>query len=229
MRNRDLRYVFGSSALTAPCCWPPATECRTRRRRSGCPRAQRAQGFPNARRPGWLQVRRKPIFSTFPTTRAGSTSFPTLPVSAWACLRVSTARPACVRTAKETFSSRTPVTGIILEFAHGGTQPIATLLGVRCEFPNGCSVDPTTGNLAVTNYSSNPAGPGSIAIYTGARGSHDHVHRDELQRLLVLQLRRQGQSVHRCDGLNSGTTQPLLARSPQRQHDVYERHPEQKA
>ncbi|MGA7201587.1 MAG: hypothetical protein WBX26_07145 [Candidatus Cybelea sp.] len=40
----------------------------------------------------------------------------------------------------------------ILEYAHGGTQPIATLSDDGgYGYPNGCAVDPSTGNLAVTN------------------------------------------------------------------------------
>jgi DNA-binding beta-propeller fold protein YncE len=58
----------------------------------------------------------------------------------------------------------------ILEYAHGGQTPIATLLdGTRD--PEGCSVDPTTGNLAVTDN-----GPGSVAIYRNARGKPKHYH-----------------------------------------------------
>jgi len=51
----------------------------------------------------------------------------------------------------------------VVEYAHGGTSPIATL-----SLPGldawGCSVDPTTGNLAVV-FS------GGIAIFTGASGT----------------------------------------------------------
>src|SRR5262249_47577682 len=50
----------------------------------------------------------------------------------------------------------------ILEYAHGGTEPIATFSDPGYgEEPWSCAVDPTTGNLAVTNvdfshyYSSN--------------------------------------------------------------------------
>ncbi len=57
----------------------------------------------------------------------------------------------------------------ILEYAHGGTSPIATLTDTG-EYPEGCSVDPTTGNLAVTNFYST-SGAGSVSIYTGARGN----------------------------------------------------------
>ena len=56
----------------------------------------------------------------------------------------------------------------ILEYAHGGTEPIATLHDSQY-FPIGCSVDPVTGNLAVSNLMSS-RGVGSIAIYRHARG-----------------------------------------------------------
>jgi hypothetical protein len=57
----------------------------------------------------------------------------------------------------------------IVEFAHGGVSPIATLSDPN-EQPGDCSVDPTTGNLAVTAY---PASSGSVsvAVYIGAKGS----------------------------------------------------------
>jgi len=57
----------------------------------------------------------------------------------------------------------------IAEYAHGGTTPIATLSDPG-EYPEGCSVDPTTGNLAVTNFYSG-SGAGSVSIYAGAQGS----------------------------------------------------------
>jgi hypothetical protein len=51
----------------------------------------------------------------------------------------------------------------ILEYAHGGDSPIATLTGAG--YPFGCSVDPTTGNLAVAIF-----GYGNvIAIYPHAQ------------------------------------------------------------
>ena len=40
----------------------------------------------------------------------------------------------------------------IVEYAHGGTAPIATLNDPG-EKPSGCSVNPATGDLAVTNFS----------------------------------------------------------------------------
>ncbi|HVR45637.1 MAG TPA: hypothetical protein VMT95_03180 [Candidatus Binatia bacterium] len=40
----------------------------------------------------------------------------------------------------------------ILEYAHGGSSPIATINTIY-DFPSGCSIDPTTGNLATATYS----------------------------------------------------------------------------
>jgi hypothetical protein len=59
----------------------------------------------------------------------------------------------------------------ILEYAHGGTTPIATLKDAG--LAEGCSVDPKTGNLAVTNYSATSSSPaqGNVAIYKDAKGS----------------------------------------------------------
>jgi NHL repeat len=57
--------------------------------------------------------------------------------------------------------------GQVQEYAHGAMMPIADL-GAPGE-PEECSVDPTTGNLAVaiSRYYSNPSG---VAIYTNAQG-----------------------------------------------------------
>jgi hypothetical protein len=50
--------------------------------------------------------------------------------------------------------------GIIYEYAHGGTTPIATLADPNGTF--GCAVDPRSGDLAVTG--------GGVAVYTRASG-----------------------------------------------------------
>ncbi|MBV9333448.1 MAG: hypothetical protein JO146_05530 [Candidatus Eremiobacteraeota bacterium] len=52
--------------------------------------------------------------------------------------------------------------GSIVEYAHGGTTPIKTLLDKY--YPLACSVDPTTGNLAVANES------GNVSIFPDATG-----------------------------------------------------------
>jgi hypothetical protein len=58
----------------------------------------------------------------------------------------------------------------ILKYAHGGTSSIATLSDPGY-LPGDCSVDPTTGNLAVTNYLTTGSGQGNVAIYKDAKGS----------------------------------------------------------
>lgn len=59
----------------------------------------------------------------------------------------------------------------VYEYAHGGTQPIASLSDPG--FGNDCAVDPTTGNLAVANWdgSLGSLDHGSVAIYQGAEGT----------------------------------------------------------
>lgn len=52
----------------------------------------------------------------------------------------------------------------ITEYAHGGSDPVATLSDPG-ESPSGCSVDPETENLAVVSWT------GGVAIYAGARGT----------------------------------------------------------
>ncbi len=57
----------------------------------------------------------------------------------------------------------------IYEYAHGGTQPIATLSDPGQA--NGCAVDPKTGNLAVTNYLVAGSSSGDVAIFLDAKGT----------------------------------------------------------
>jgi len=77
---------------------------------------------------------------------------------------------ACADKSGDIFIANTGASDI-LEYAHGGTRPIETLSDPGYE-PRGCSIDPTTGNLAVANYISTPAGgPGNVAIYTDAKGT----------------------------------------------------------
>jgi hypothetical protein len=58
----------------------------------------------------------------------------------------------------------------IVEYAHGGSTPISTL-SESTQYPVDCSVDPTTGNLAVSNTETTSEGQGSVAIYAHATGS----------------------------------------------------------
>lgn len=58
--------------------------------------------------------------------------------------------------------------GLIYEYAHGGTTPIATLSDGQF-YAGACSVDPSTGNLAVANWDSPSSRNGNLAIYRGGR------------------------------------------------------------
>jgi hypothetical protein len=58
----------------------------------------------------------------------------------------------------------------IVEFAHGGAAPIATLDDTGF-LPLGCSVDPTTGNLGVTDRVNSQFQQGDVAVYPNAQGT----------------------------------------------------------
>lgn len=60
--------------------------------------------------------------------------------------------------------------GHIVEYAHGGTTPIETLSDPGYE-PGGCSVDPTTGDLAVTNIVTDYFDVGNLLIFKDAKGT----------------------------------------------------------
>jgi hypothetical protein len=60
--------------------------------------------------------------------------------------------------------------GDVIEYAHGGTNPIATIEDSG-QSPVSCSFDPTSGTLAVANVTDKSAGPGSVSIYPNATGS----------------------------------------------------------
>jgi hypothetical protein len=58
----------------------------------------------------------------------------------------------------------------LAEYKHGGTSPIATLSDPN-NYPVGCSVDPTTGDLAASNIFTFSGGQGSVAVWKNASGS----------------------------------------------------------
>ncbi|MGC1379940.1 MAG: hypothetical protein WA814_02810 [Candidatus Baltobacteraceae bacterium] len=58
----------------------------------------------------------------------------------------------------------------IIEYKHGGTSPIATLTD-PAGYPVNCSIDPTTGNLAVATIRTYGSGPGSVEVYAHAKGT----------------------------------------------------------
>jgi hypothetical protein len=57
----------------------------------------------------------------------------------------------------------------ILEYAHGGQSPEATYKD-DAYLPVDCSVDPTTGTLAVANYGTSGSNRGSVAVYKDGKG-----------------------------------------------------------
>jgi hypothetical protein len=75
----------------------------------------------------------------------------------------------CVDKAGDVFVTQTGSASIV-EYAHGATTPTTTLDDVSGNYPYACSVDPTTGNLAVSNFISS-FGSGSLAIFTNAQGT----------------------------------------------------------
>jgi len=67
------------------------------------------------------------------------------------------------------YNEGTSVKGYVFEFAHGGASPIATL--AMSGSPTGCSIDPTTGNLAVTSTSNGNCDGSKVEIYPSATGT----------------------------------------------------------
>lgn len=75
----------------------------------------------------------------------------------------------CVDKANDVWIVNTEASQII-EYAHGGTTPLATLNDPN-QYPVGCAFDPTSGNLAVSNFYSTNGPPGSVSIFKNASGS----------------------------------------------------------
>ncbi len=76
---------------------------------------------------------------------------------------------ACADTSGDVFITNTGGFNI-LEYKGGATSPSQNLTDPY-GFPVGCSFDPTSGDLAVTNIINTSYGQGNIAIYTGATGT----------------------------------------------------------
>ncbi|MGC1380698.1 MAG: hypothetical protein WA814_06695 [Candidatus Baltobacteraceae bacterium] len=71
--------------------------------------------------------------------------------------------------------NNTPNAADLVEFAHGGTTPIATL-GDPAQIAETCSVDFVTGDLAVANHATLSSGAGSVSVYAHAQGSTPQIY-----------------------------------------------------
>lgn len=99
----------------------------------------------------------------------------------------------------------------IAEYAHGGTSPKATLSDAG-EYPAGCSIDPTTGNLAVTNYETTGRGQGGLSIYKKAKGKPTLYTDSSISRGWFCSYDDQGDLFF--DGNTNGTSGFALAKLP---------------
>ena len=91
----------------------------------------------------------------------------------------------------------------IYEYKHGGKTPIATINDFGF-YPEGCSVDPTTGNLAVANYNGLQASAGSVAIYTNPSGPPTGYVDNDFFLYFFCSYDAKGNLY--VDGVNNGTT-----------------------
>ena len=95
---------------------------------------------------------------------------------------------------------------VIFEYAHGGTEPIA-ILGDPGEFPSACSIDPTTGNLAVTGYSNAGSGSSKLAVYKAAKGKPTFFSDSSFRAMLFCGYDSTGNLF--VDGAGSGNSSPF--------------------
>lgn len=74
----------------------------------------------------------------------------------------------CVDSAGDVWIANTQASEL-LEYSHGGTSPIQSLSVPGS--PTGCSIDPKTGNLAVTDLFGPNGIQGNVPVYKGAEGT----------------------------------------------------------
>ena len=100
----------------------------------------------------------------------------------------------------------------ILKFPHGARKPSATLFDFGA-FPDGCAVDPTTGNLAVTDYATSPSqGPGNVLIYPSGSGNPVKYANANFNVYLFCGYDAHGNLL--VDGLNGPSTEAEFAELP---------------
>jgi len=76
----------------------------------------------------------------------------------------------CADAAGNVWITYSPPTPQLVEYAHGASTPTVTL-NFPGQHPNGCSIDPNSGNMAVTNLFGPNSVAGSVEIYQNAQGT----------------------------------------------------------
>src|SRR5271165_7025498 len=107
----------------------------------------------------------------------------------------------CVDASGDVFIANTGGNNV-LEYAHGGTAPIATLKDSGA-FPVGCSIDPKTGSLAVTNFPISSSGQGDVAVYRKAKGRPHRYADSAISQMLLCSYDGSGNLF--ADGLTSAS------------------------
>jgi hypothetical protein len=118
----------------------------------------------------------------------------------------------CSDSAGDVYVVDTPAVAVF-KYAHGGTAPLEELHTFGY-YPEGCSVDPTSGDLAVADYASNPKlGPGAVTIFKGGKGMGKSYQDPSFNQYLFCSYDANGNLY--VDGTNAATTQAELAEMPQ--------------
>jgi hypothetical protein len=102
----------------------------------------------------------------------------------------------------------------IVEFAHGGTSPIATLSDPG-ESPASCDISKVTGDLAVVNLKT-ASSNGSVSIYKGARGNPTNYSPSEIVSPLFIAYA--GHNELFVDGFISDGTPRVAIKRPKVNH-----------
>lgn len=98
-------------------------------------------------------------------------------------------------------------------YKHGAKQPF-NVLDDKGYYPLGCSVDPTTGNLAVSNIIGNGNGsqPGNIAVYAKAKGTPKYYSDPNIYQYGYCSYDQQGNLY--IDGITPPSDDPQVAELP---------------
>jgi len=100
----------------------------------------------------------------------------------------------------------------VLQYSHGATRP--THVFGASGYPQGCAVDPTTGNLAVADYqAAQPPGPGNVLVYNRMKNMRSTIYTDPSFNQFFF-CGYDGRGNLYVDGVNAGTSQSEFAELP---------------